>query len=251
MSEIVFTPEELRQKIYAQLDDICKTEQGLGRGYVRFGEMMVRFKSSESWRPLGYGSFDLFMSELGHRYRIGRTQMWSYLTVAEKLLPVIDAATLEEIGISKAMELKRGLKKANGKPLPVSIIEAARKQETTIKEVRALIGQAFNLAPDDKGAWFDFDGCFMTPEERKEFKDAVRTTKTLLGITNDVPEHIQRKEIFFTWMREFDATHRAEVYGPQEPVNTPAILMLPGNVPVQDDPLLGLVDSLGAGSRIG
>jgi hypothetical protein len=65
------------------------------------------------------------------------------------------------------------------------------------------------------GTWFDFDGCFMTPEERAEFKDTVRMTATLLELKKALPEHVQRKEIFFAWLREFRGTHETEVYGPR------------------------------------
>jgi hypothetical protein len=196
---------------------------------MHVGKLLATCKAGEHWRAGGFGSLDEFMLDLRERYKRGRTQLWSYMTVAEKLLPILDATTLEEIGISKAMELKRGLKKADGKSLPETIIEAARKQATTAKEVRALVAQAFNLSPDDKGSWFDFDGCFMTPEERQEFKQAVKITMMLLEIKKDVPEHIARKEIFMAWAREFKATHEPEVFGPVTTVNTPAVLMLPPN----------------------
>jgi hypothetical protein len=216
----------LLEEIYEQLETATANEFVLEQSWTRLGKLLLRAKVVEAWRP-AFESFDLFMGHLRDRYNRGKTQLWSYLTVAERLLPLMDEATLEEIGISKALEIKRGLKKSGGNIVPQEIIDKAKLRETTIKEVRALLAQAFNLAPDDKGTWFDFDGCFMTPEERKEFVGAVRTTLTFLDIKKDIPEHIQRKEVFLSWMREWIGTHAAEVHGPKQLQNTPAKLMLP------------------------
>jgi hypothetical protein len=221
----------LLEEIYAQLDKASADEVVLEQSWMRLGKLLLRCKNAEAWRPAGFQSFELFMLHLRDRYNRGKTQLWSYMTVAEKLSPTIDAKTLEEIGISKALELKRGLKKSGGKAIPQEIIDKARLQATTIKEVRALLAQAFNLSPDDKGTWFDLDGFFVTTEEKQEFVSAVRTTLALLGIAKDIPNHIQRKEVIFAWAREFIGTHAAEVHGPQEMQNTPATLVLPGPVP--------------------
>ena len=219
--------QQLLAKIYGELDDACANEFKLEQSWTRLGGMLLEFKQGEHWRKTGFEGFPEFMLTLRDRYNRGKTQLWSYLTVVENLLPAIGAETLEEIGISKALELKRAVKKS-GKAIPQEIIELARKQATTIKQLRAELGAAFNIEPGEKGTWFDFDGCFMTPEERKEFLDAIRLTKTLLAIGNDVPEHIQRKEIFTTWAKEFVGTHAAEVYGPKTIIGTPATLVLPG-----------------------
>lgn len=219
--------ESLRAEIYTQLGAASANEIVLEQSWMRLGQLLLRFKNNEHWRKLGYPSFEQFMMELRDKYQRGKTQLWSYLTVAEKLGPILDSKTLEEIGISKALQIKRAYTKSGGKPLPPEIIEAAKLQATTIKEVRALLARAFNFEPDEKGVWFDLDGFFVTPEEKQEFKDCVRMTIALLGIKKDVPDHIQRKEIFLTWMREFNGAHAAEVYGPQEMQNTPATLVLP------------------------
>ena len=211
----------LQEAIYRQLDEIGNTEVGLGRGYVHLGRLLLTYRER-----VDYESFKQFMVEISNRYNRKKTALWGYVTVAEKLLPIIDAATLEAIGISKALELQRALKKS-GKTLPQEIINAASKQETTIKELRAELARAFGFAPDDNtGVWLDFGGAFLTKEERDEFFLAVRTTKAMLGLKDEVPDHIQRKAIFQAWSQEFVGTHSAEVYGPQQAENTPTVLML-------------------------
>lgn len=221
----VHAGEALRQAIYEQLGAAAENETVLEHSWMKLGALLVKFKAAEYWRTLGYQTFADFMLELRDKYNRGRTQLWSYLTVAEKLLPIIPAATLEEIGITKALEIKRAL--ASGKTIPPEIIEAARKQTTTIKELRAALGAALNFSMGGQpGTWFDFNGTYLTAEEREEFRQAVKLTITLLEIAPHVPEHIQRKEIFFAWLREFIGTHAAEVYAPQAGP-TESTLLLP------------------------
>lgn len=221
------TAADRLQAINAQLATACANEFVLEQSWVRLGRLLVQSEALEDWRPLGFGSFEDFMTDLRQRYKRGRSSLWSYLTAAKVLLPILPAEALEHMGIKKALELKRGLAQGGGKPLPAEVIADALNDDKTVPELRAAIGRAFNLAPDDKGTWFDLQGFYATKEERAEFVNCVRMTMSLNGIRKDIPEHIQRKELFMAWVREFWATHAAEVYGPSEQVNTPAKLMLP------------------------
>jgi hypothetical protein len=232
MSITVNLAEVLRQEIYAQLGKAETEEVNLDRSWMRLGTMLAAFKAQECWRDLdGYASFDEFIGELKNRYHRGRTQLYAYLSVAETLGPVIPAETLEKIGISKAMELKRAMVKS-GKQLPEELVTAAEAPTTTIKELRGLVGEALHVTDDrTPGTWFDWGGSFLTPEEKQLFKDAVCVTIRLLDIKKEVPDHIQRKAIFLAWAQEFLGTHSAEVYGPdsnlQDVSHQQAAILLP------------------------
>lgn len=206
---------ELRARIYTELAGATEGAFQLEQSWMRLGKMLSDFKANEYWRDLGYQTLDEFMLELRERFQRGRTQLWGYMGVAEKLLPSMSAETLEEIGISKALELKRAMKKLDGKEIPAEIIEAAKDRKVTGKELRGMIGKALHLAPDDKGTWFDLDGFFMTPDERAEFKEAFKASEGLLALSKELPDHIRRKEVILTWMREWFGTHATEFYGPK------------------------------------
>jgi hypothetical protein len=215
--------ETLRQAIYGELKQIIPTEASLERGYARLGGLLAAFKSCEGWRGLNgadgqpYPNFDAFMLELRERYNRGRTQLYQFCSVAEKLLPMISADTLDEMGISKATEIKRAIGGVPGRAVTPEILEAARNPKVTIKQLRAILADAFNITDErPAGQWFDFGGAYLTPDERKAFVDAVKVTTAILGLKNDVPDHIQRKEIFLAWAAEFEGTHAAEVYGTNE-----------------------------------
>lgn len=229
---------ELRRRIYNVLENSTAGEFALEQSWTRLGVMLSSFKAQECWRELGYATFDTFMEELKVKFKRGRTQLYGYLSVAEILLPTIGADKLELMGVSKALELKRAIKKLDGKPLPSALLDAALDATKTTKELRGTIGQALNLTEEPKGTWFDLDGFFMTPEERKEFKEVFLATEAMLGLTRSVPEHVRRKEVILTWMREWYGTHAAEVNGEKQPANMPATLILPPaldvDVPAQE-----------------
>lgn len=221
---VTSTPEmeavEARHAIYAALGTATENVVLLEASWIRLGRMLADFKTREHWRELGYTAFEQFILELRDKYNRGKTQLLMYVGVAEQLLPSISAEDLEQIGISKCAELRRALKKQNGIPLPESIIEAAKNPATKTKELRCLIGSTLNIADDrEPGTWFDLQGCYFTPEERKEFVEALHVAKKHLNIAAHVPDHIQRKEIMLAFAREYFGTWAAEVYGATEKQN--------------------------------
>lgn len=227
MSEMITTPIErtLLDAIDLQLGEAAKNEILLEKCWMQLGGLLLKCKQDECWRKGGFESFEQYMLSLRDKYRRGKTALWGYLTVAEHLAPVIEEPKLLEMGITKALELKRGMKKS-GKPIPEDIIAAALLPENSAKDLRALFAKAFNIPPDENSTWWDLDGIFVTPEQREQFKAAVRLTKNILNIENHVPAHIQRHAIYFAWIAEFMGTHAAEVYGPKD-VSSPSVLILP------------------------
>jgi hypothetical protein len=218
--------EELRRAIFNELEGTSVACFALEQSWVRLGILLSTFKQQEHWRKFKeYATFDDFISELKSRFHRGRTQLYGYLSVAELLLPTIGAEKLEAMGISKALELKRALKKLEGKPLPAGLLEAALDPKKTTTELRGDIGSALHITEEPKGSWFDLQGFFMLPDERKEFKEAFLATEGLLGLGNSLPDHIRRKEVLLAWMREWYGTHAAEFSGVQQPANAEPVLI--------------------------
>lgn len=220
MEVLLDTAEEKRRRIYNVLANAALNEVALEASWMRLGAMLATFEHDETWRELGYTSFPTFMDELRVKYNRGRSALWGYMTAAKSLLPYYTPQQLEGLGISKAREIRWAVDKTKA-ALPQAIMDAAVLPGTTTRELRALIGQTLCL-PDDRepGTWFDFGGTYFTPEEKKEFKDAVRVAIAQLKVKPGTPEHIQRKEIFLAWAREYFGTwaHEVDGPGPQEPM---------------------------------
>lgn len=217
--------EDLRVAIYRELSTILPKEAELDHSYIRLGALLAAFKSGEHWRGLvsietsqPYVNFDSFMMELRTRYNRGRTQLWSYLSVAEKLLPTVPAETLDQIGISKAMEIKRAIGGGPGRVVTDAVIASALDPKVTAKELRCVLHMAYNITDDNRpvGTWFDFGGAFLTTDERKEFVEFVKVAVAILELKKGTADWIQRKECLLAAAREFFGTHAAEVYGVQE-----------------------------------
>lgn len=230
---VVVSAEKLREDLYQQMEALAASEFSLARRYVCFGKALLQFKQQECWRALGYVTFNAFITELVTKWGRKRTQIYAYLSVVEVLLPTIPAAQLEEMGISKAMELKYALEKQqktkSGAVIPEEIIAAALRKQTTGKELRAMIGEAFCQKDDrEPGTWYDWGGSYLTPNEKKLFTDAARVTIVLLGIQKSTPEHIQRKAIFLAWAEEFYGTHAASVYGDVDASSSAPVLVQSG-----------------------
>ncbi len=218
--------ELLRLKIFTELEGTTVACFALEQSWVRLGVLLSEFKQQEHWRSLGYQTFDDFISELKSKFNRGRTVLYGYLAVAEVLLPTMSADALEKMGISKALELKRAMKKLDGKPLPAGLLEAALDPSKTTTELRGAIGSALHITEEPKGTWFDWGGSFLSKEERAFMKEAFCVTIGLLGIKQDIPEHIQRKAVFTAWAEEFYGTHSSEFYGNSEPRGSaPAVLV--------------------------
>jgi hypothetical protein len=206
----------LRQEIYNELGQIIPHEVELDRGYIRLGALLFTFKKKEYWRQLNYPNFDGFLIELAENFKRGRTQLYSYLAVAENLLPSISENELDEMGIGKASELKRALAGDSTRELTSTLISLATNPLITVKELRAAIHSEFNIKDDPRpaGTWLDLGGFYATEEERKEFDEAIKIGVAVLNIKKETPDWIKVKEVLLYSLRDFASTYGPEVYGP-------------------------------------
>jgi len=217
--------EVLRRSIYNELEGTSVACFALEQSWVRLGILLSKFKQQEHWRSLGYLSYDDFLHELKVKFKRGRTILYGYVSAVEALLPIMNEEAIEKIGISKALELKRAQKQLNGKPLPASVIIAAASKDVTASDLRAELAKVTHATEEPKGTWLDLQGFFITADERAEFKEAFLATESLLGLSNTVPDHIRRKEVFLCWMREWYGTHATEINGVQQPENVASVLV--------------------------
>lgn len=201
----------LRAAIEAELTGALGKEEDLSRSYVRLGVLLYQFREKEAWRALNYSGFNHFISEMGERFDRGRTMLFEYVSVVEKLLPQIEAEILEDIGISKARILKQAQKAAGGKLLPEIAIAKASNKEITANQLRTITYEAYdqNMPALEKGSWVDL-GMYASFDEKEILKRAFRVAeKTDPVISKDLPDHIRRKEAILRWCMEYLASFEA------------------------------------------
>lgn len=204
--------------IDAQVDMVATSEINLDRGYAALASLLARCKASEAWRVCGNcESFNGYLKSLQEKFHRSTKQLYAYVGVAEKLLGTITEKQLDQIGITKALEIKRASDRAQ-KSVTKEILEAALKEEVTVTEIRALCHQVYELQSSGLplGTYFDFGGAYLSGEEKKVFVEAIQVAIRVLRLPKEMPDHVKRKKIFIAFAQEFAGTHSAEAYGKEQ-----------------------------------
>jgi hypothetical protein len=199
-------------------------ESQLEMGYGTLAVRLFDISKNRYWEG-AYKNFGEFMSHLTEKYKIGRAQLYSYLSSARELEGAVTEAELSQMGISKALVLRDAVK--NGDALPVNALPAALDAKVTVKDLRKILFESGNLMADEEGTWYDTEMEFyVTGEERAEILRGFDIARKVdPPVSETLTEHAQRKEIMLRLCREFIGTYEREVYGqsvpkvPQEPVS--------------------------------
>jgi hypothetical protein len=206
----------LYQQVEREASLLKAGEINLMKGYARFARLLLLVKLNEGWREAGQPSLNAYMLTLSERYGKSTQLLYSYISVAEQLLPACGEDGLDAMGISKALELARAARRSK-KPIPPELIAKAIEDGTSVAEIRSLAHVAFELGGEmPKGKFIDLGGFYADPEEYRTFADAVKISMRILGITPAMPEAVQRKKILLFWAQEISGTYAAEAYGAPE-----------------------------------
>lgn len=203
--------------VLAEINETLKSalaaEGSFQHARMRLGRLLDEAKKREYWRTWGHESFGTFVKELAEKYRIGRTQLYAYYSTAKELRDYVSDENLEEMGISKAQELKRAVKQTGQAP-DVEIVSRALEPSVTRDDVRKLIFERYSMPKDDapKGTWKDIGGFYVTAEERsvldRAYDCAMRVDPP---VANDIPEWQRVKEWLLRMSQDFLSTYEEAV----------------------------------------
>lgn len=193
------------------LRDIKAGEIHLATNYVQLGNQLLNVRSNKYWVALGHKNFGEYIGSVKDRIQIGRTQLYLYISTVEKLLPSVTEAQLNQMGISKAVELQRVVSQTNTQPTQ-ELIDFALDPNHTRENVKGEVYKLLNIqTPTDTGIYFEL-GCYVTKEEQEEIQRGLDVaTKVDPVIPNDWPENNRNKEILLRLIREFLGTYESEV----------------------------------------
>jgi len=201
---------EVNSKIVHLISNIHNGELALATGYVALGAALLAVKENKYWVALEFKNFGEYIASIKDKIQVGRTQLYLYIATVEKLLPSITEKELYNIGISKAMELKRVVSQTGEQP-PQELIDLALDPNTTQAILKGEVYKHLNLTPEDKGIYFDF-GFYVTEEEKTEIERGLNVAARVdPPVGNDWQENARKKEIMLRLVREFLATYEAEV----------------------------------------
>lgn len=205
---------QLHQDILSTITEVKASESNLEHNYIKLGRLILEVQTNQYWIILGYTSNKDYMEFLMDRFGKGRTQLYGYVSIAKALLPSVSEEDLEEMGVSKAGELKRAVV-ATGKAPSDELVEMATNSKVTAPEFREAVHKEFHIFDEkEKGSWFDLGGVYFTPDEKEEFLRSVEKAKhTDPAIEHTLPAHAQMKEVLIRFAQEYWAQYGYQTEG--------------------------------------
>lgn len=216
-----------RAEIDELLGQIVGHELKLAKSYARLGAMIREVKTQQYWVTYGYNRFTEYLEVIRGKIGRERSQMYGYLSVAESLLPALTEGQLEDIGYSKAQELRRLVQQGGNLNAEitlksdrpelcdewVSIKDYAADPKVTAKQLRVKINEILHIKEENQGLWLDLSGFYATPDERKEIDQFWNLGKQLLGPKDETEDWKWKKIVFMDAVRECVSTWQGEVNG--------------------------------------
>lgn len=203
---------ELRNRVEKLVDELSESQQSLSTKAVQLGAALLAVRNAKAWSDWGFETWGQYINSLRDRVDKGRTSLYGYVSIAEKLLPHVAEKEIEAMGLSKAAELKKMLV-ATGKTPSPQLIQKAIRSDIKLDEFKAEVANEYHVrGVDEKGRWEDFGGAYLTDSERDEMRRAYKTAKGIdPTIPPDLPEHVQTKEVMLRFWREFLGTYEEAV----------------------------------------
>lgn len=187
----------LRDRVNELLNQITTHERTLAGSYIRLGLLVNKAIQGRFWIGWGYESSGAFIDSIKNRIGRERSAIYECASVAEKLLPQINEADLERMGISRASLLKKFVQ-TTSRRVPPELLSAALDNSVTIAQFKSIVYNSMKQDEPIKGKWYDW-GFYATPEEYAEIQQAVK----LVPINGNVPDWASRLEIILSFAREF------------------------------------------------
>lgn len=205
MTQVLST--NIKEEVEQLIKKINDGQWNLGKHFVQLGNKLLEIRTKRHWSEWGFESFGKYIETIREQIDKGRTQLYQTISISEKLLPTVSEADLEQMGISKAGELKKVVQ-AGKQPTP-ELIEKAKDRKVGVQELRAeVLKETSGEVPKDNETYWDLGGFFVTKEERDEIKKAFHLAEIVdPPISKELPDHIRRKETMFRLCREFTGTY--------------------------------------------
>lgn len=180
------------------LDETRATEDRLHRNFLEIGVAMLNVQKAKAWIARAK-SWDSYVMDCGKRFGRGRTALYGYTSVAERLLPHMPAEQLLDIGISKAQPLAQHVRHKGSAP-DRKLVALASNPEVGAEEFRAALAESAHDKPE-KGKWHEIS-FFASDEEWEEIETALRYAEIADEVPADSPDWLKRKRAVVAMSKE-------------------------------------------------
>lgn len=172
------------------LDSTRSQHEQLLRNHAEIGAALREIQESRAWLLTEHKTFDQYVMGCESKFGRKRTALYSYKSVAERLLPIMSKETLIEIGISKAHVLAQHVKKSGQSP-DKDLVNQAKDSMVSLVEFKAAVAGE----KPEQGAWYEQGGFFASSEEIKELERAKQLAREHIQVPPDASEWLERKLI--------------------------------------------------------
>lgn len=208
--EHVSKADKLEQKsLLTRVDELLaergQLHQAADRNFIEIGLAMSAVKQTKAWISVAH-SWDAYVLDCGHKFDKGRTALYNYISITERLLPSVSGEQLIGIGISKAQALA-GLVKRTGKSPSKEMLAKASNSAVGVDEFRAEVAAALHEKPENAGKWLELGGFWATTEEKQEHDRVMSVAREVLELPEGTSEWVERKAIFQALAAEFLSQH--------------------------------------------
>jgi hypothetical protein len=197
---------EKLQATEALVKTLAAAEGQLELGYAKLANALAEISEQRYWQG-SFESFGQYVEHISDTYKLGKSQIYKYLSAARDLGDSDTEDQLNTMGISKALCLREA-KNSTGQ-IPESALSAALDSKVSVKDMKRLLYESKVLVKPEDGTWADLDfSCYVTEEERAEISDARKAAmRTDPPVSEALPEHMQKKETLLRFAREFLAAY--------------------------------------------
>lgn len=194
-------------KVDLLISELLTAEARLENDYAKLGLLLLDVHKNLYWKYVGFTSFGEYMRDLSDKYKRGRSQLYQYFSTVRILEPYVSTDQLSDMGIAKATELSKSVKR-NGFPPTPEVIEQAVNSEVTAASLRKILFEADNIIDVKDGTWLDQQGFYVTDDERLVISSADEAAlRADPAVPVDAPDWVKRKEARLRQAMEFLGSH--------------------------------------------
>ena len=181
------------------------------RGYTHLGRLLLEVAEMQYWR-IHFVSFRDYLKSVSQISKRTVEQLQRYFLTVRDLSEEFTLEQLEQIGITKAMQLRKARDYAL--VLPLSIRDAALDSKINSRDLKRLISITLKLPEEETedGEWMDLGFEFyVTAEERATIEQAINVAKHTEPLTKStIAESAQMKDVVLKWCMEFLGAHSGD-----------------------------------------
>lgn len=219
--------EETDNEIEVLVDKVKEQSVGLETNFVRLGVMLEKVRNQKYWlyfkrkepdyddagnEVWTYRAFGDYIKVIEQKVGRARSQLYSYIGVSEKLLPIVGEKNLAKIGITKALTLKAASDVSGQEPSAALIKKALDPKVTAVALKEAAFKEQSIHDDGPAKEWLDVGGFMCIPDEKKEILEAFKLAcdiDPVIPVETSKPQKV--KEILLRLSREFIGTYAHEM----------------------------------------